>query len=295
MARECAKAAGREHGLAAAGEHGETDGAYDSGVEDEPLGRVCLFCGKRPVTLEHAVPEWLLRELGIFGSKGRMQAWFGPVETPREWVGSEITAKAVCHDCNQGWMSQLEIAAIPIIKPLLADLSFPVDQPQQRTLSLWAVKTAIAVGASAPKQHESVYSQGQCDRLRALEMPPHTMVFVGRNAVSDETFASSRGLLQPVPVAPSSGTSPLEEGSATTLGLGRLVFQVVHVRVRPGNEAERITLHPRPGDWSRLLVQLWPPERDTVYWPPASSVSHTRVTLDALAERFGWGGTGVGR
>jgi hypothetical protein len=255
---------------------------------------VCLFCGGRPVTLEHAVPEWLLRELGTFGSEGRMQAWFGPAEASREWVGSEIKAKAVCNDCNHGWMSQLETAAIPIIKPLLADLSFPVDRQQQRTLSLWVVKTAIAVEASAPKQHESVYSKEQRDRLRTLEMPPHTMVFVGRNAVSDETFASSRRLLQPVTVAPSSGRSPLEEGSATTLGCGRLVFQVVHVRVRPGSEPETITLHPRPGDWSRLLVQLWPLERDTVYWPPASSVSHSRVTLDALAERFAWAKTGVG-
>jgi hypothetical protein len=248
--------------------------------------------------LEHAWPEWLLRALGILGPNGKllspgfMEAHFGPDETPLTWRGGVIKAKHFCKACNEGWMSSLENQAKPIITPLLADLAVPLDGSKQHVLARWSVKTAIVFEATGPKDWPSLFTAA--DRAlvadpTATSLPGGTMVWLGRHAESNVTFAGGRRLLQPVAIGGTRGPSPIEAGYATTLGLGRLVIQVLRVTRRDDSAVKRVTLHPKPGPWKRLLLQVWSPQSVVVQWPPAASFSETGTTLDDLNERYGHG------
>lgn len=254
--------------------------------------RRCLFCGGRPLSLEHAWPGWLLRALGVFEPKvGIMEAQFGPEEEPHRWPGAEIKSKHFCKACNSGWMSALEAQAKPIITPLLADLAVPLDTADQHVLARWTIKTAIVFETTGPKDRPSLYTQSDRDQVAspASALPLGTMVLVGRHSESNVMFATGRVLAQPVMFGPTRKQGSLEEGYATTFWFGRLVLQVVRVKCRAGSTMKRIKLESKPGPWNRLLIPLWPRQRAVVQWPPAFSLSETGTSLEQLSERLGLG------
>jgi hypothetical protein len=154
-----------------------------------------------------------------------------------------------------------------------------------------ASRLRIVFEATGPRDQPSLYTQSDRDRVASPRsaLLLGTMVLIGRQSETNVTFTSARRLLQPVALDPTRGPSPIEEGYVTTFGLGHLVLQVLRVKRREGGTVEKITLHPTPGPWNRLLIQLCPRQRAVVQWPPASSFSETGTTLDQLSRRFGRG------
>jgi hypothetical protein len=59
-----------------------------------------------------------------------------------EWYGrsAHIRVKYLCETCNNGWMSDLEKEAQPVIRPLMNDISVPLDQWQQYLIALWTIR-----------------------------------------------------------------------------------------------------------------------------------------------------------
>ena len=146
--------------------------------------------------------------------------------------------------------------------------------------------------ATGPKDWPSLFTaedRAQVADPNATSLPGGTMVWLGRHAESNVTFAGGRRLLQPVAIGATRGRSPIEAGYATTLGVGRLVIQVLRVKRSKDSAVKTVTLHPKPGPWERLLTQIWSPRRAVVQWPPAASFSETGTTLDNLNERYGRG------
>ena len=78
----------------------------------------------------------------------------------------ERTAKVVCSECNQGWMSDLEKAAQPILSPMMFDISVPLGLLQQYTIVKWAVKTAM-VHDGAARHRRLIYAREMCSSLRS--------------------------------------------------------------------------------------------------------------------------------
>src|SRR5207249_875584 len=110
--------------------------------------RRCVFDGRRPLTVEHAIPDWVRAYLP---GEGDLTSTRGE----REWrtKALSITVDRVCADCNSGWMSRLEDRA----KPLLAD---PIQSRrrrwtprEQRTVATWAYKTALMGGLATGHSH----------------------------------------------------------------------------------------------------------------------------------------------
>jgi hypothetical protein len=138
--------------------------------------RNCTFCGSAgPLHLEHAAPQWLLTAVQDAGGgePGITYAWFGPEEEPRTWRGSEITVRNVCDPCNHGWMSALESVTKPIVKPLLADLTFSLGTDEQGVLARWALKTAmVRLDREQPSVHAVGARGGRVRRPRAARRHP---------------------------------------------------------------------------------------------------------------------------
>jgi hypothetical protein len=60
------------------------------------------------------------------------------------------TARAVCGDCNGGWMARLEDGVRPILERMLAGCSSELHAGGQRTLATWALKTAMMFDQASP-------------------------------------------------------------------------------------------------------------------------------------------------
>jgi hypothetical protein len=118
--------------------------------------KACLFCGHimhpsrskgRGKSEEHIIPQWLMDHLGIRDmpiTSLRHDVPSGTI-TNKRWhpVGNFVAGK-VCADCNNGWMSDLEVQAKPILIRLIADphqLSY-LPEHERHTVARWTLKTA---------------------------------------------------------------------------------------------------------------------------------------------------------
>jgi hypothetical protein len=98
------------------------------------------------------------------------------------WTAPKINlkAKAVCKDCNTGWMSRLENDSA---KPAMADLILgnrigELSKRRARGLSLFAFKTAVIANRSLP---ESEWFFERSDRYafrQSLAIPPNVAMFL---------------------------------------------------------------------------------------------------------------------
>ncbi|MEK8146667.1 hypothetical protein NKH18_51540 [Streptomyces sp. M10(2022)] len=91
---------------------------YEPGRCGLPMS--CVFCGGSPVTKEHIFPQWL-NEYLLPGRQQTEQARYGEgaYDKTRQSVGLDFTVKKVCASCNNGWMSQLEVASKDALAPLI--------------------------------------------------------------------------------------------------------------------------------------------------------------------------------
>ena len=96
---------------------------------------VCAFCGPTtaPMSDEDLYPAWLtrlyqrhfnFRQFGLISTDTRGVVTEGPT-TQR----INIRIPVVCRPCNNGWMSQIETLAQPVLTPLITTPYLP------RTLS----------------------------------------------------------------------------------------------------------------------------------------------------------------
>lgn len=109
----------------------------------------CLFCNKeKTLTAEHVFPDWM-KEI-IPEDQYIINQITGLNEKKWQSKPFEHTAKIVCADCNNGWMSDLEADAKPIIKSLFKLDGLELDKDKQEILALWVQKTTLVACHSIP-------------------------------------------------------------------------------------------------------------------------------------------------
>src|SRR5581483_3341668 len=166
--------------------------------------RVCAFCDqelrKGTKTVEHALPLWLMKALGITDQVLSRIHWrptaigeTGPIP-PRAFVKGRhhampsFVSGGICANCNNGWMSDLENRAKPILTQLFDGMP-PADlNPEERALlARWAIKTAFMLDSPSlyrkrvPASHFHEFYESI-----AGEIPPHLVVVAGTHAETSQ-------------------------------------------------------------------------------------------------------------
>jgi hypothetical protein len=81
----------------------------------------------------------------VYGSDGPIRLWAAAPFT--------TTTRAVCHDCNTGWMSQLESKVKPILTPIILGRDYVLSPDDQTLVAAWCLKTSAmldrSIGGSA--------------------------------------------------------------------------------------------------------------------------------------------------
>jgi hypothetical protein len=213
----------------------------------------CIFCGGAPLTREHLWPDWLRRELGAVGrSAHRLEQDEDGLETRDvafETPPFTQQVRAVCAPCNNGWMSELEAAAKPILLPLIEGRGGVLDCSEQRIVATWALLKACVFGELHPQERAvpAVYRE----RLYAEVAPPGAGLWVslGTYVGQDVGHYAYQGLR----IARSDEDDP-EEPTVyfVTITVGALVVHVV------GSLLEELKFPPAVYATDFAMAQVWP-------------------------------------
>jgi hypothetical protein len=220
---------------------------------------VCAFCGDKADSMEHAIPAWISKRLGIKEELSAEDAFIAGGARRRKQpisFGSH-RAPVMCKPCNTHF-KDLEDRVIPLLVPMAKGNTLALGSESQALLALWANKTAIALLAAEDASAVPV---------------AHGCTVRNEGRVADETWVA----FFPWRGGPLLSTST---GSVAIRGAGDrdcyavlLGFRAVALYVIGFDEAlpSGVAL---AGDPSPLR-QFWPPQHEMIEWPPAPAADNT--------------------
>jgi hypothetical protein len=147
---------------------------------------------------EHIIPEWLLKYLGVRETAvnpTHHKADTMEVVSTRRQTFNALTNGLVCAGCNNGWLSQLEDRAKPLLIPLVTGERSIYDLVlrEQAILSRWALKTACTLNR-ASNFHQFVPPDHAHFVLNVPQHLPAGMIVTTQQLRDSRT--EGRGMLQ---------------------------------------------------------------------------------------------------
>lgn len=248
----------------------------------KPPGK-CIFCGERKLTNEHVIPDWI-RQIVPRGPKdsslfttyksidsGRHQNRIRS-QTIQQGNPAAKKVRAVCANCNHGWLSTLEEELKPTLVVLVQGHSIELTPWKQRRLATWATKTAMTAEFLKPK-HAGIKFEER-ERLRLHREPSANFdVFVGHyhGRLFNTSMAHHSGHFRYSEPVPNERTGPANS-QATIILLGALFIQVT------STELENARFNLKDEKISKLR-RIWPPSDNILVWPPVRTLSDDDISI----------------
>lgn len=261
--------------------------------------RKCIFCGSHPVTKEHVWSKWTYQYLPR--RKGnrrhttiRSTAGIRGVESSELLNGHANTQKvrAVCKNCNNGWMSTIEEQVKPILIPLILDSPCTLSIEGQRILATWITMKCMV--------YEQLYEEGRISRqpdrdfLKEKMLPPDFYrIWIARQKsqsfrVGATLCAATLGSIRrgsSGPITPPSGDFS-KNTQTITIGFGHLVVHVVASRVPGIDTISPATTYPP------IWTPIWPKNSGHI-WKSTAVISDEAIgsisfALDRFLRRVPW-------
>ncbi len=205
--------------------------------------RPCVFCGSySKLSKEHIWPEWMAIHLPtpnpnahISEIRSGIPKQPSHLERRSERPGPVHTKKirAICSQCNNGWMSSIETAAkTPLLRALKSNI-FSISMEEAEDLATWAILKTIVGEHAGTDPLTPIEDRAALRTFRAL--PPYFQVFLARHqsqaltAYKRHSATLSLTMDGPFPPLPKGITRNVQ---VTTLLVGPLCFVITAVRVQ---------------------------------------------------------------
>ena len=238
----------------------------------------CLYCPNRANSKEHLFPDWLNEVLGYVHPTllflGKTRGW-------RSDKPATHKLRVVCETCNNGWMSDIEDAAKPILTPLVLGQPSHLDVNQQQVVATWAFSRAI-IGEQLSPDLKGIPADHRQWLFEHHEPPPQVRVFAaatdglwwlpGEGQGRGNVHFSGKKMLSnkdQTHISPSLVAGALV-GYAATILVRHLALQVVANILDGGALAY-------PADLAPFLTEVWPTTTIPMTWPPATVMSRQEV------------------
>lgn len=245
----------------------ESGRRWELGTARPKRGGSCIFCGARADSLEHVIPRWISKRLGIrdiISMEGSIQ----PGPHPRRQPVSFASYRALifCTGCNTHF-KQLEDAVIPILVPMARGLTLSFGEAERALPARWCLKTAIALISAEPGDEEKV----PLAHRRALREEDRIL--------ADTWIGIFRWQGEPVIMTGEGITrnqrrpALVREGYAAMLAFEGFGFYVTAFNEPIGPGAQLAGARPP-------MIRIWPPRGGFTHWPPP--VTDNRVLLRNL-------------
>lgn len=233
--------------------------------------RRCIFCKGPAGSSEHAWPDWLN---GVFEPYVAVDAGSGWTQRSADLDGirwertfpkrrfANLTTKLVCHDCNTGWMAELEEAAKTILEPMVTGKRIILSMPEQLVVAHWAVKTVAVLKTTFTDSEQ--FSDVELDILKNERRVP-----VSTQVVLAAVTGAGNHLAYAEVGFPQIDNLPGSYLRFATLQLGTLVLQVIWCSPLPKDHDALTKFHvpPELEVESGVAVSIAPPV-DMATFPP---------------------------
>jgi hypothetical protein len=227
--------------------------------------RACLFCGRTPVSSEHAMPLWTGSVIPGDGRWIHRHVERDGDDPIREWrkKGPDLKCNAACRVCNEGWMSQLEDRAKPILKPMIQGEPTRLELHKLTVISFWALKTGLMLDRCSEARRQNIPAGEFVELYGAQSVLPSAHVWIGKCDVARGSWFQAR-------------TLDLDTGDAVTSGygatlwIGHLVFQLISIGL-----SGRVKLGLKP-DVVAVMAPIWP-RNFKLDWPATPALSLPQV------------------
>lgn len=241
------------------------------------MANACVFCGSTAgkLTKEHVFPNWISELFGrdpggtaeLIKSDGSVQSF--PAVVFQQQV------RAVCKQCNEGWMSHLELSVKGFLGPMLLEgRQTTLSEADQNKLATWAVKTAMMMDHLHP--NELVVPRVQFSEFYSAQsaLSGHLVWLAARERFEDET---KRDLLGSV-LKQSVGEFFIDPGLATDAprwqqegrNIYRITFTIGHVAFQVFGHNLPIGINIQTPQ--RDMVRLINDGSGRVEWPPTGPI-----------------------
>lgn len=240
--------------------------------------KTCIFCASSLAqagrSKEDVIPKWLLKHLGLDKSRdliasSNLTDMGIPLQRPRIQGSHTILQGAVCESCNNGWMSDLETQAKPIVTKMCSGEALDLTQADCNLLSAWIFKTLTLWHVTSNyrelvplRDFQFLYQNGA--------PPPGRHVEIAYAAA--EPLSAFRTRMSPIKVlfleSQYDKAVIMQQVDRTsyilTMQIGRLLTQVVGL--------------PPFGAWARAdrshdagVLRIFPRVPQSLSWPPAQT------------------------
>lgn len=247
-----------------------------SNTDGEAGGRSCIFCGGRPITGEHAWPQWIakylsgekLTHLAVVETEGREPS----VQLRGERVPFTTKINCVCKPCNEGWMHELETSAELILAGPIQGKPVVWHEWRQVMAAAWAFKTAIVLEQGQAPEHRAIPAEILPLFRQFLRPPPYSQIWTALYS-GEFPHSFSHGKLRLVLTTPEGVAVPNDlEAYGVSLHVGAIAFRIFGHLIRDG------PANVPQADFARRLVPIWPvvPRAE---WPPALAVDDNGMEL----------------
>jgi hypothetical protein len=255
----------------------------------------CIWCrrGDSPPSKEDIFAKWIAREWpDTKGSHFQIVGGMSGQSADRTFRAKGnlgLVTSGACTKCNNEWMSDMETAVGPHLKPLMRGVPTVLDAPARLVIARWTVKTTIMYDYFMSRAHgprERFFKP--TDRRAFYEhriIPAHLFLFAGHHVGSNSLWVSDRSSPQTIRFEGSPDECP---GYSMTFSVGQLVLHLFAYRP---SKSGRITFT-LPGIFREATVELWPAIRNAP-WPPA--VKFDEAGLDELSATWNTDWTQKGR
>jgi len=240
----------------------------------------CIFCGAKPLSREHIWAKWLGRYIPkVYGrtkhavTLGQFNRSVQPGRFHGSSHGNSAKLKVVCHPCNNGWMSRLQMRAKPWLAALAVGNWSDLETDAQEALAAWVTMfTMVIEFADPPTSIISSYERREF--MRTQSALPGWKIWIGRYDLGDRgVFNHLSALIAEGPLYSEAAHHPNTQ--TTGFSIGKTVFQVFSTRSRHVEEDVGFAL--RYG-----LQTIWPARR--TIRPPTTL--HTFATFMEMSNDF---------
>jgi len=254
----------------------------------------CVFCQRSEpevqMTDEDVISKWFDKALtpeilgpgrsakrtyiNKFDGSTRNKRWPSPQKL------SVVKIKAVCQACNNGWMSRLDARAKSILSPAISGRGITIDPEQQIALATWITMKSMVLESGPAWGVEAVPSFSIVDRevlMSQLAPPARTQARIA--AIQTEGYPVRLYHRTYVRGGPKSAPQSDELAICVTMTVGCLVVQTF---VDPQEINGGLLRGPVA---ARNYIQIFPPVRESISWPPA--VALTDESIEEFANPLG--------